>query len=365
MVLLVLCAIASTPAEPTLGLTDFATNSPSGELAAALTSVTGSELQRLGLFRVTTSETIRALLGLERQRQLMGCAESCSGGALSALTELDYLVTGRVNQVGGLRGSAITFTVELNLLDVKTSRRVSSELVTRLSEGELVTAVQGAVVKLVAPLLKGRSGSLVVSASEAGAAVKVDGTIVGTTPMVGRQTLVAGPHLVELEKDGFVREQREVRVKPDSVQEQNFQLVPSPDTIAAYEARTQRVRALAWGTSGLAVVGAGLFVGFLVRANALYGSPTKEGTFSWAKTQLDQGVEAFESTDYRLLATRLKGQVETAQVVAMVSLGVAAASVVAAVVLWIVGEDPSRYARYREVKVTLAPGAGGGLAFVF
>lgn len=365
MVLLVLLTLTAAPTEPSLGLTDFATNSPSTELASALTSVTGSELGRLGLFRVTTSETIRSLLGLERQRLLMGCNENCGGGALTTLVDLDYLVTGRVNQVGGLRGSKVSFTVELNLLDVKTARRVSSEVVTRLSESELVTAVQGAVVKLVAPLLQGRSGSLVVSASEAGAAVKVDGSIVGTTPTVGRQTLVAGPHLVELEKDGFVREQREVRVKPDMVQEQSFQLVPSPDTIAAYEARTQRHRVLAWGTSGVAVVGVGLFVGFLVRANQLYGTPTTEGTFSYAKTQLDQGVEGFDGVDYRLMATQLKSQVETAQVVSWTSLAVAGAAAIAATVLWILGDDPGRYARYREVKVGpvgLAPSAGlGGL----
>ena len=280
------------------------------------------------------------------------------------MVELDYLVTGRINQVGGLRGSPVSFTVELNLLDVKTSRRVSTEVVTRLAESELVGAVQCAVVKLIAPLLKGRSGTLVVSASEAGAAVKVDGSIVGTTPLEGRQALVAGPHLVELEKEGFVREQREVRVKPDTVQEQSFQLVPSPDTIAAYEARAQRLRVMAWGTTGLAAVGAGVFVGFLLHANAVYGSPTTEGTFAWAKAQLDQGVEAFESTDYRQLATKLQGQVSTAQAVWMVSLGVAAASAIAATVLWILGDDPSRYARYREVKVSLVPSAGG-LAFVF
>jgi hypothetical protein len=120
----------------------------------------------------------------------------------------------------------------------------------------------------------------VVSASEAGAAVKVDGSIVGTTPLESRQALVAGPHLVELEKEGFVKEQREVRVTPDTVQEQSFQLVPSPDTIAAYEARAQRLRVIAWGTTGLAAVGAGVFVGFLLHANAVYGSPTTEGTFA-------------------------------------------------------------------------------------
>jgi len=113
----------------------------------------------------------------------------------------------------------------------------------------------------------------------------------------------------------------------------------------------------------VAVVGAGLFVGFLVRANQLYGTPTTEGTFSYAKTQLDQGVEGFDGVAYRLMATRLKSQVETAQVVSWTSLAVAGAAAIAATVLWILGDDPGRYARYREVKVGpvgLAPSVGLG-----
>jgi hypothetical protein len=250
-------------------------------------------------------------------------------------------------------------TLELSLLDVRSSRRVASELLTKAAESDLVADLPSAMVRLVSKVLAGRQGGLVVSASETGAAVKVDGTLIGTTPLEGRSSLPAGPHLLQVEKDGYVAAQKEVRIAPDQVHEETLRLVPSPDTIAAYESRATKMRVGAWVTTVLAAGGVGAFIGFQARASALYGAPQTEGTFEHYRAKLLAGEE-----DARADANRLKAGVATSQTISLVSLGVGAAAAAVAAYLWIAGDDPGKYGRYKELRVVLAPSLGGVFALV-
>ena len=88
---LMLVALASSPAVPAVAVSDFTSHGASPELALALGGVAGNELSRLGAFRVQTADATRVLLGVERQRQLMGCGESCGSVDLSSLQAFDYL----------------------------------------------------------------------------------------------------------------------------------------------------------------------------------------------------------------------------------------------------------------------------------
>ncbi len=347
---------------PGLAVMDFATEGAPPEIGAATAGLVAHELERLQLFHVTTAETTRVILGVDRQRQLLGC-ENCSGAALSELTSFEYLVTGKLTRIGAPKEG--NYNLLLTLLKSGSASPLSSVRVEAKGEEKLLQQVPSSTLKLVGKLLEGRQGALVVGASEAGAAVKVDDTQVGTTPLQARVQLAAGPHLLSVEKDGFTQVKKEVRVSADQVSDEFIRLVPSPDMAEAYEAKAQRTRVLAWVATGIGAAGVGAFIVGNVAANSAYGDPNTQTSFSFHRAQLAMGNEQTGEVNHRAEAGRLKAEIELMQTVSWIGLGTAAAGGIAATVLFIVGDPPGRYEAYRSktgvVSMQLAPTVGGAV----
>lgn len=122
----------------------------SGELTAVARQlgqvVTAEALKRPG-FRVISAAEVASLLGLERQRELLGCAEGSSclaelGGALGA----DYVLAGTLGRLGG------RFRLDLRLIDGRKSRVVASEGDFARSEEALVELAEAQVARLFTKL---------------------------------------------------------------------------------------------------------------------------------------------------------------------------------------------------------------------
>ena len=108
-------------AKPKLVVLDLApAGGMSPELAATLTQALTTELAATGPFDVVSSGDVRTLLGLERQRQMAGCAEESE----SCLTELAGALGARFVMSGSLAqlGDAVQLT--LQTLDTRTARPV-------------------------------------------------------------------------------------------------------------------------------------------------------------------------------------------------------------------------------------------------
>ncbi len=352
---LVMLALAAEPL-PGLAVMDFAIQNTSPEVGAATSGLVAHELERLQLFRVTSTETTRVILGAERQRQLLGC-EDCSGANLSDLTSFEYLVTGRLVRTGG------TYNLMLTLLKAGDNVPVSSVRVDAKGEEALLQEVPPSTLKLVGKVLEGRQGYLVVSSSEAGAAVKVDDAQVGVTPLQSRVQVAAGPHLLTVEKEGFTQVKKEVRVSADGVNDEFVRLVPSPDMAEAYEAKAGSMRALAWVSTGVAVAGAAAFVVGTVMAGQKYGDANTRDTFQYHRAQLQAGIEQTETVDHRLAAQELSAEIATFQLISYIGAGAAGAGGIAALILFIMGDPPGKYEAYRQstgaVSLTFAPSPGG------
>jgi hypothetical protein len=358
--LLVTPALAGPPeTRPKLAVLDLIANGASRELASATGGVVANEVDRLGVFQVITSDAIRAMLAFDKQRQMLGCTdESCFtevGGALG----VDYLVFGKVSRLSATRDVAETFTLELSLASVKRGHREGSAIESGRSEAELVGKVARAVGKVVAGVLSGRSGTLVVASSEAGALVKVDEQAKGTTPLQGAIPLPAGPHALAVEKKGFVAFQKEVQVLPGKLAEERAVLAPSPDFIREYESRQKKLRTGAWIATGAAVLGVTAAVLLQSDAARLYGNDTTPGTFLYDRRKLQDGIFTEGGVNLKAQADRLRSQISQRQTLSWVAAGTAAVGAVAATWLWIAGDDPERYARYRTglaIEVTPRPG---------
>jgi TolB-like protein len=349
---------ASAQGRPKVAVMDFTANGASKELASAANSAVANELDKLAAFQVITNEAIRSLLAFEKQKQMLGCTDAACiseiGGALGA----DYVVSGKVTRLAASAGLPETLSLDLTLSGVRKGTREGAAIETARSEAELMTRVSRAVAKLVQKVLAGRGGRLVVSMRETGATVKVDDQIKGTTPLKGAIPLPGGPHTLSVEKQGFVTYQRDISIEPNKVLEEPVSLVPSPDFIKQYESRQKKLRLGAWISTGVAVVGAAAAIYFQADASSTYGNETSPGTFLYVRRALLDGDES-----QRAQANELKSEVEQAETLSYVSAGVAAAGAVAATFFWISGEDPNRYAAYREVaQVDVTPTPGGAYA---
>jgi hypothetical protein len=320
-----------------------------------------TEIARTELFAVTTSDQVRALLSLERQRQLLGCTDdSCSSNVAAEALGVDYIVNGRLTRLTDAAKKATTgLTLDLVILDTKSGKRVSSREIKAVTEAELVGRLQENVAALVSPLLTGRQGFLVVIASEDGSVVKVNGTQLGTTPMTQRLQVPGGPHVIRVEKDGFTAVQKQVKVKPDEVTEESIRLMPSPDFIDAYERKQWTLRIGAFAALGLTVAGFATFGIMQGQARDAYGTGSlgETNTFLSARNAL-----IAEETDANRKKTEdLAAQIRTQLAVSYVAVGIGLASAVTATVLF-------RYQSYRGPRASawLTPqGGGAGFSFDF
>jgi len=343
---------------PGLAVMDFATEGAAPEIGTATSGLVAHELERLQLFRVTSAETTRVILGVERQRQLLGC-ENCSATSLSSLTSFEYLVTGKLMRTGSVKEP--NYSLQMTLLKTGDNAPLSSVRFDAKGEEKLLQEVPSATLKLIGKILEGRQGALVVSSSEQGAAVKVDDSQVGVTPLQSRVQIAAGPHLLTVEKDGFTQVRKEVRVSADQTSDEFVRLVPSPDMAEAYESKARTTRTLAWVGVGVGVAGVASFIAGTVVANQKYGDVAKPGTFQYYRALVQQGDEGPNGA-YRTKAQTLSNEVKTWQTVSFIGAGAAGVGAITAVVLFIVGDPPGKYEAYRKstgvVSMQVSPTVG-------
>lgn len=358
ILLLALALVGSaSPAQeprPRVAVLDFEANGASRELATAATALFSNELQSFGAFDVVTSDAIQSVVAIERQKQLLGCPDESSCLAeLAGALGVDWIVIGRVSRVGE------TLTVDVSLIEARTAARKSSAVESAATEGALLKKVAPVAGKVMAPLLRASAATVLVTASEVGATVRLDGSIVGVTPLEGRLETTPGSHLLEVEKEGFVAFRRQLKLSPGDVTDQTVTLVPSPDFIASYEARESRLRMGAWIATAVAVLGAGGAAYLQYDASRLYGPAERDGTFLFHRARVTDDVTEPTDRDHWTKANSLRQRIQRNETLSWVSGGVGAAAAVGAVTLWMLGDDPDRYSRFRTLKVTPSVSSDG------
>jgi hypothetical protein len=357
-------AARAAEAKPKLAVLDFSANGASKELASAVGGIVANDLDRMQTFQIITAEAIRSMLAFEKQRQMLGCADAGCMADLGGALGVDWLVSGKVTKLAASGGAPETFSLDLTLTNVRKSQREGSVIETARTEAELVQKAGKAAQKLVAKILAGRSGRLVVSVAEVGAVVKVDDQAKGTAPLRGPLVLPAGPHALTVEKQGFVAFQKDVQVEAGKVVEERVALIPSPDFVKEYESRQKKLRLGAWISTGVAVAALGAAVALQASANSIYGNESTPGTFLYDRARLQAGVETQNGVNLRSEASQLKSDIETRQTGSYVAGGVGIAAAIAATYFWIAGEDPDRYSGFAEptARLDVTPMPGGALA---
>ncbi len=303
------------------------------DLANTLTSVLSTEIGRLGVFGVITNEEIRALLSHDALRQALGCeaGASCTSDLGSALGAR-YLVSGDVGKVGA------TYALNLALTDTQKSVVLSRQTVNVDDSAKLLDAATRSSRTLVAKVLSEHQGTLIVTCSERGATVKIDGSVVGTTPLP-RQSVTWGPHELEVEKKGFISGIEDFSMQTNGVVERSITLIPSPDFLNDYESGARGMRIGAWITTGVAVAAIAGATYFQINQMRL------SSQFNNDKLKYEAENPPLQS-DYDALS-KVRSQALQSLNFTYILVGGAVAAAGIATYLWIAGNDPEKYSRYR------------------
>jgi TolB-like protein len=113
-----------------------------GSTAEVLTQVTASEVVSLNKFEVITKQVVSDVLGLERQRQLLGCTESNCMAEIGAALGADFILSGQLGRLG------TQFRFDLTLIDARRSRVAAQAGGFEKNEGALGQSVASKTRKL-------------------------------------------------------------------------------------------------------------------------------------------------------------------------------------------------------------------------
>lgn len=180
-------------------------------VTAALLEILAAETGRLG-YDVISSSDIKAMLALEKQRDLLGCESDVSclaeiGGALG--TEL--MINGSIASMGGV------YTLSLSLVDSRSVRVRSRFQGSAGSEAVLAeTARRGVAILFEKQADALATGMMVVRTEPEGAAISLNGKPVGVSPLTLDQ-VPAGEHLV-VAALGDARVQATVSILPEAIE---------------------------------------------------------------------------------------------------------------------------------------------------
>ena len=154
-------------------------------------------------------------------------------------------------------------------------------------------------------------------------------------------SLSAGPHTLTIVKDGFYRANGRFSIKPGLVHDEKITLIPAQETIAAYESKANTMRYSAYAT-GVLALGSAFLSGYF------YNQATDN------KLIVDSYASALESeraqTDRRNEALSAKDSFDTNQSLYVVSLSTAVLSAAGSALLFMFGEDPSRYDAFSKLE---------------
>ncbi len=115
------------------------------------------------------------------------------------------------------------------------------------------------------------------------------------------------------------------------------------------------MRVGAWIATGLAVVGLSGAVVTQVRAQDRFGSTDRQGSFAYEREAVLSGDESRRES-----ANQLRSEVQNLQLASYIGAGAGAAAAITATFLWISGDDPGRYQRFKGIEsVGVVPSGTG------
>jgi hypothetical protein len=229
------------------------------DIAARLETLFRNELGRLAKTAMPSRRDV--------ERLVTGDLRQCTGeekclAAIGKKLGVDIVVTGTVGSLGS------NYVLDIKAVDVasaKMLKRTQSEPLSG-SPDELIENVRVAAYRLLAP--KQLHGSVQVQTDLVGAEVRLDGDILGKTPLPNQgviSKLALGPHKLHVQAPGYNPFDENITVNFQKVTQVEVRLLVSKETIGTGRVQTVERKPFytrTWFIVG-AVVAAGLLAGFI------------------------------------------------------------------------------------------------------
>lgn len=345
-------AVSSAQGRVPIAVMDLSGRGVDQAAAAALTTEVSNTLAQLRVFQVITREDIKRMLQLEQtKQQCTGEVDASCMAEIGGALGVDYLVYGDVSKI------AEVYSVSLVLLDISRAQAANRASRKITEAGLLLSEAAQATKLLVQPLLADKKGYLVLDVREAGAEVKVDGRLVGVSPLPGRLEVAMGAHDVLIEKEGFLAYAKTVDVPPNQAVVEAVSMVPSQAFVDAYASRNQVLRTSAWASAGVgaALIGTGIVLKLIADARfddlVDKGYLTQNAAVCAAQNPNYNGSDFCPTPDG--FNNDVVGSVDSIETQDSAALGIAiagAATALTSVVLFLVSEDPAKYDAYGQTR---------------
>jgi len=114
------------------------------EILPILTEVLTSQIANLGKYEVVSGQDIEAMMGFEKQKDIVGCMDSACLAEIGGALGVDRLISSNIGKVGS------TFVVNIKLMNIREAKTEGRHY--EMVKGELdqvITAIQKAVNKLL------------------------------------------------------------------------------------------------------------------------------------------------------------------------------------------------------------------------
>lgn len=181
-------ALLSAAEKPKLAVLELQALGTPPETASALTEAMTQELTRRGFFDVVSSRDIQTLLGVERQKQLLGCSDDAS----SCLAELAGALGSRFVLSGSLAKLGDALQLSVQMLDTQKSQTVARGVRLANDVDALVAQLPYLLAESTAtPLPPPPSRALPVTLLAVGGAAVVAGAILGVDALSRDRALAA------------------------------------------------------------------------------------------------------------------------------------------------------------------------------
>lgn len=163
-------------------------------------------------FDVLAKDDVREILQQHTELALLGGeADGLSLSALGRAVGTRHLIAAVVSNVDD------TTVVQMRLIDAKENAVLTRREVKASDyDGKVLEAVRSATKLVLAPLFAHMKGTLLLTVSEEGADVLLDGVQIGVTPLEKPISVPGGHHLLTITKSGFIRHQESFRIEEKS-----------------------------------------------------------------------------------------------------------------------------------------------------
>jgi hypothetical protein len=294
------------------------------ELARVLSDAAARGATGAPELQIIAQSEIVALLGVEKTKLMLGCAEDACLVEVAGAADADRVVAGSLTLLER------TALLTVRYVDTRKGRTLSRTTATLLepTQPELVDAARRLAHEAVTGERLDTTGTVRIRVDRKGADVTLDGRSLGDSPLASPARVQEGPHTITVQKPGFVRWSTTIAVAAGREAAVDAELVP-----VQLLGETARSRLWTWGWVSAGVAAAS------TTSAIVFGTLAQKSHDRYvAATNRTEAVQYHDDTRFRATLSN-------------VSWGVAGASVAAAATLFTV-------ALVQDARATAEPSGG-------